>query len=303
MLNHNTKYDLSTFQLPRQRKDPAGVRQKIESLEITAITEYDRDIDILRSEIRALKKENQLLKERLAIMETLSGFVGHEIRQPLSALRVCLDVALGNAQIADAAKRQAAMDEIVFHGRHIVDQANSFIDMLLVKLRNMWTGAKKEKLARCSVSYDVKSALESYPFSEAERKRVAWNAKDAFDYIGDSELTKHMIYNLLKNALKIIAVERKGEITIRFEQSKKRNQLIFTDTARGIAKDFLSSIVDSFVTRSEDRKGTGLGLAFCKTVMQVYDGSIKCESEEGKYARFILSFPKIKGEKEDAGGA
>jgi len=49
-----------------------------------------------------------------------------------------------------------------------------------------------------------------------------------------------------------------------------------------------------FTHFSTTRKGgSGMGLAFCKMVMQEYGGDITCESELGKYTRFILTFPAV----------
>ena len=45
--------------------------------------------------------------------------------------------------------------------------------------------------------------------------------------------------------------------------------------------------------KDETKKGTGLGLAYCKMIMQGYGGDITCESKLGKYTRFALSFPKV----------
>ena len=72
------------------------------------------------------------------------------------------------------------------------------------------------------------------------------------------------------------------------------NYLIVKDTATGIPKDFLPKIFDQFETKKSTSGGTGLGLAFCKMVMESYGGKIECNSELGKYTEFVLSFPKIK---------
>lgn len=68
----------------------------------------------------------------------------------------------------------------------------------------------------------------------------------------------------------------------------------YRDTATGIPKDFVDKIFDQFETKKNLHGGTGLGLAFCKMVMETcYKGSITCNSEEGKYTEFVLSFPKL----------
>ena len=123
--------------------------------------------------------------------------------------------------------------------------------------------------------------------------------KKDFCYFGDRVLTQHVLFNLIKNALSSIKEMGKGEIKIKIEKGELENRLIFTDTALGISKEHLSKIFDQFETRKD--VGFGLGLAFCKIVMRSYGGDITCESELGKYAKFILKFPaKIKKDSDDS---
>ncbi|MBA8667975.1 HAMP domain-containing histidine kinase [Holosporaceae bacterium 'Namur'] len=54
----------------------------------------------------------------------------------------------------------------------------------------------------------------------------------------------------------------------------------------------LPYIFDKFYSKS--KSGTGIGLAFCKMIMQDMGGYIECKSRVGKYTEFILTFPKAK---------
>jgi signal transduction histidine kinase len=67
--------------------------------------------------------------------------------------------------------------------------------------------------------------------------------------------------------------------------------LYVIDYGLGINRKALKSIFDKFYSRH--RGGVGIGLFFCKSAMEQMGGSIKCESEEGKYTKFILDFSKI----------
>jgi signal transduction histidine kinase len=278
------KQGLSSFNFPYKPK--ISIPLKIEISKPKAITKAD-DVEFLKNEIQTLKKEKQVLEKKLIFTETLAGFIAHEMRTPLATLNLCLDIIAGNKNIIDQGTRQ-----IIANGKQTVKQTDNFIDMLLLKLRKMSTEIQKKDLKQCFILDDVEDALRSYPFTENERKQVTWDKKSAFTYLGDSILTKHIIFNLLKNAFKIIYEEGKGKITISFKQTQENNQLIFTDTAKGISKDLLPTIFDIFVTQDKTHKGAGLGLAFCKIVMQGYGGDITCKSRLGKYTRFILSFPK-----------
>lgn len=71
---------------------------------------------------------------------------------------------------------------------------------------------------------------------------------------------------------------------------KNLNILIFKDTGKGISKENISHIFRKFYSRT--KYGTGIGLSFCKMVMESLGGEIKCKSQEGKFTEFRLCFPK-----------
>lgn len=106
-------------------------------------------------------------------------------------------------------------------------------------------------------------------------------------------LTNHILYNLIKNALRAIGNSDKGMIIIRLETGEKLNKLIFRDTATGISKEFLPKMFKLFESQSASQGGTGVGLAFCKLIMQSYSGDIVCDSVEGEFTEFVLSFPAV----------
>ncbi|WP_230306269.1 ATP-binding protein, partial [Legionella pneumophila] len=95
--------------------------------------------------------------------------------------------------------------------------------------------------------------------------------------------------NLIKNALYVIAMAQRGEINIWTESGDKYHYLYFKDTAKGMSKQQLNRLFNHFYTTTF--MGTGIGLSFCKLVMNAFGGDIVCESKEGEYTLFILSFP------------
>src|SRR5207248_1330446 len=106
---------------------------------------------------------------------------------------------------------------------------------------------------------------------------------------GQKVLTIHILFNLLKNAIYYIRTAHEGDIHIWLELGKKHNKLHFRDTGKGISADILPKIFDLFFSKTYH--GSGIGLAFCKMVMQSYGGNIECDSVEGEFAEFILNFP------------
>jgi two-component system CAI-1 autoinducer sensor kinase/phosphatase CqsS len=162
--------------------------------------------------------------------------------------------------------------------------------MLLVNARS--TGGAARALQTCSISACVEVALRRYPFSDAERALVSWQKGGEFEFRGIELLTVHVLFNLIKNALRHVAQAKKGEITMRIEASP-RHRLIVRDSGGGIAPDVLPHIFERFYTADGNGGvlGTGIGLAFCRDVMTSFGGTIDCISVHGEFSQFELTFP------------
>jgi signal transduction histidine kinase len=139
---------------------------------------------------------------------------------------------------------------------------------------------KKEFFIKDIISKAIKVC--SVPFPEI--KNVEINIED-FCIRSNSNYIKHVIINLIKNAY--IHNGRDVKLSIR----GNGKILYVIDYGLGINRKALKSIFDKFYSRH--RGGVGIGLFFCKSAMEQMGGSIKCESEEGKYTKFILDFSKI----------
>lgn len=102
-----------------------------------------------------------------------------------------------------------------------------------------------------------------------------------------------MIFNLLKNAIYYIRDANKGKIYIWAEHDVNFNILHVKDTGKGISASILPNIFNQFFTNTPH--GAGIGLTFCKMVMERFGGDIICYSKKGEYADFILYFPRKNG--------
>jgi signal transduction histidine kinase len=74
----------------------------------------------------------------------------------------------------------------------------------------------------------------------------------------------------------------------------KFNELHFRDTGTGIPANVLPRIFQRFYSWSKDsnvEQGTGVGLAFCKTVIEACGGHIYCNSVVDQYTEFVMLFP------------
>jgi two-component system CAI-1 autoinducer sensor kinase/phosphatase CqsS len=246
--------------------------------------------------------------EQERAMVSTAGSIAHELRTPLlsisagaTGLRDYLpgliegyDLAMTNGlpvppiRSVHFESMKNVLDRIETEAAH----SNAIIDMLLVNARQ--TSRQQPELTVCSIQSCIETALRRYPFTEAERKLVNLDIGNDFSFLGNELLTVHILFNLIKNALRHIAMTGKGAISIRYELSSQWNRLIFRDSGSGIPPEALPHIFSRFYTSANDGDsilGAGIGLAFCRDVISSFGGSIECSSIPNEFTEFVLQFP------------
>lgn len=258
------------------------------------------------TEQRKTERELQETRHKLEGMTLISAAIAHEMRTPLSAFAIATDnVKVIFPQLKEAylwAKEKSAPVEDIssFYLNRVenslnvmqkeVESASTFIDMALMNTDPKLDMGNPEII---SIGDIIDKALSRYPFVAAQRSLVQWN-RDNQDFLirADELIVVHVLFNLIKNALYYIAKAGHGGIQIWLEKDTPYNKLYFKDTGTGIAQDILPRIFERFFSATDkSAHPAGVGLTFCKQVMESLKGGIACESVEGDYTLFILSFP------------
>jgi len=245
------------------------------------------------------KQKEKLMYEQLShAVETLSGCVAHEIRTPLSIIGINTDrlqmILKSKSDPHNKEDKENKARELITNIRFAIKSASNIINMLLVKLHSVFNKQLDPiKPELNSIKSCINEALHEYPFYSNEQDAIVWDKNSAVDftYLGDHLMTKHALFNLIKNSLKAIQQAEHGKIYITLRSGKDHNQLIFKDTASGLSTKAAACLFKNFNTETKD--GAGLGLSFCKLIMKSYGGDITCTSKKGKHTEFTLSFPAI----------
>lgn len=273
----------------------------------TAIT-ISYSIALIFGAIFSFRKENiQKIKQKAVSMNILSSAIAHELRTPLRA--VSAGVGGINKYLPNliATYKIAAENKLSIplinpgHFRSLLSICDSIdtetkaafnvIDMFLIKIHGLTKVSAS--LIPLSMNQCIKEALIRYPFDGHDARLIQFHPENPdFTFNGDELLTIHILFNLLKNAIYYVRAANKGDIHIWTELGNDYNLLHFRDTGIGIPKKNLPHIFNQFFTTS--MHGTGVGLAFCKLVMQEMGGDIRCYSKEGEFTEFVLSFPVVK---------
>ena len=220
-------------------------------------------------------------------LKSLAGSIAHETRNPLTAIQGCCDIIKNNLTIAKDNLTQALefIDLIAVSST----RGLSIADLILSNIRE--EKIDEAKFVDLSIARVIESAIKEFAFeSEKEKALVNLNLENDFTFKGDETLMIFVLFNLLKNSLYY-----KAKIDIWLESDKRNiegisfNYLYFKDCGIGIPKDKLPHIFESFFT-SNKKGGTGLGLPFCKRVLQAFGGDIACKSIIGKGVEFCLKF-------------
>jgi PAS domain S-box-containing protein len=263
--------------------------------------------DITDQKLREKKLEidNAALNKAKETMRFWAGAIAHEIRTPLFSLAM-MGEAMGNF-VAEMKRQEALfadqpamqhwvqrMEKIPSNIAEVIKGMNHFVDMSLMKISP--ERPKMYELKPLDLNGMLNEVMMGYPFKptgeKSERQLVHLNTTYNFKFEGEETLFKHLVYNLMKNALYFIREAGKGEIFIETREEKDFNLLIFKDTGPGIPAENVEHLFKAFFSRSQN--GTGVGLSLCKTIMQEFGGSIACESVFGEYTTFLMRFPKVR---------
>ncbi|MDA9817657.1 response regulator [Flavobacteriaceae bacterium] len=258
--------------------------------------------------LERIKSHMQFLQEKERTLQALAGSIAHEMRNPLAAIslavqnnKVIIDDVINKkeAKVSDCKEEFTLIDQTADMALSSIKRAGDIIDIILNDMKGkeidpktfIYIGVKKI-INRSILEYGYKN--------NAEKKRVKVEIEDDFIFNGSKTLFIYIIFNLIKNSLYYIKTYPKIMVTIYTEKSDREgfNKLVIRDTGPGISKKLIAELFGEFVT-SGKKGGTGLGLVFCRRAIKSFDGDIICESELGKWTKFILYFPKLDKRQEE----
>jgi two-component system sensor histidine kinase/response regulator len=233
-----------------------------------------------------LKKENEL-KDRLF------SIIGHDLRSPLSAIKMQLDFILRG--IIDP-KDSNFIPKTVHNLNATTDEAFNLLDNLLG-----W--AKSESGSLSIIKEDV--SLLNLVQQSARLQKLALETKNIALKItlpedavvhADMNMLKTVIRNLLSNAIKFTPVSGKISITSVLESNFWNVSV--SDSGVGISEEDLPKILNTKEHFSkegtEQEAGTGLGLILCQDFVLKNEGELWVESTLGKGSSFTFSVPVAK---------
>lgn len=221
----------------------------------------------------------------------LVGSMAHEIRNPLSKLSYHFERMNKSILSSPSSSSMKLVYDELFESKKAVLLGAKFIEAILSEANG--DGINSEQFEYYSLAKETLKAIDEFSFdSPIYRQRVSCNFEADFVFKGNDTFYCFVIFNLLKNASHYFSSHPDSRITVSTHSGEDFNRLEVLDTGPGIAAEYLANIFDDYFTHGKPQ-GSGLGLAYCKKVIESFGGMIRCESEVGRYSKFIIELPDV----------
>lgn len=224
--------------------------------------------------------------------------ISHEFRTPLTLIKAPIEKLLqSKSNLSESDKK--------FHYQMILDSSNR-LDKLVTQLmdyRKMEAGSLVLEPSNGDIVEFCRSVWKNFEYL-AKQKGINFSFQSnisSFIYAFDADKLEKVLSNLLSNALKNTSAGKSIELSLKKELSAKDKikaesiSISISDTGCGISKENLPYIFDRFYTVSANKedsvKGTGIGLALTKELVEMHGGKITVHSIEGEETIFELSLP------------
>ena len=234
--------------------------------------------DELGNLARAFNRMSERIMEMLSAREQLLLDVSHELRSPLTRMRVALEF------IPEDASRESLLDD--------VQEMEQMVTEILetARLKSEYGQLNLQKTDLVKLIRDICITFEGQiPGIRFE------NVPETFQTFVDTEQIETVLKNLLDNALKYSTVGN-APVEICLKKSDAGTLIEIQDRGPGIQDEELDLIFEPFyrTDKSRNRKtgGYGLGLSLCKTIIEAHGGTIDVQSNTGKGTMFSLHLPK-----------
>ncbi|WP_131114731.1 sensor histidine kinase [Lichenihabitans psoromatis] len=229
----------------------------------------DRGCDEVASVARTFNTTATRLNTLLLSQKALLANASHELRSPLTRLRMAVDLWVGNPE-------QIRRDEII---RNLAE-LDQLVEEILLCSRLDHSGATIGAMDRID--------LLGLAAEEAARVGATLDGEPV-DIIGNETLLRRLVRNLLENGLEhgrppvSIVISRHGDTEAR---------IVVDDRGNGVPPEERERIFEPFYRpggRSEAGGGWGLGLSLVRQIAEHHAGSVICDSHEGLGSRFIVT--------------
>lgn len=232
------------------------------------ITRYTKLKSKLNYEAILHEKERELHESKVQFFTNIS----HEIKTPLTLILSPIQQlkTWGGQDL----RIQEQLQTMETNGQHLLKTVNQLLD-----IRRFETGNEELHIEKTDFVSLVQKVVDSFSQQARQKKvrlKVASSKPEIYATL-DADKMEKVLYNLLSNALKF--TDSGGMIKVRVQQNDKHLRIDVIDNGKGIFPEDLDRIFKPFLQgRSTVPGGTGLGLSYSKTLIEMHGGKLTAES-------------------------
>jgi len=249
-----------------------------------------RDNEVLLFE--QVQENYKRLQDLEKLRDDLTHMIVHDLRTPLTSLLSGLQTLEVAGDLNEL--QQECLEIGISGGSSLLSMINDLLD-----ISKMESGTLKLERHEIEPGHLIDRALQQV--ASLAKENTLSLGRDVPDnlpmLLADEDSLRRTLVNLLGNAIKF--TPKKGCVTTSVRLDAAENALVFAvrDTGEGIPKESFARIFEKFGQvdgRKAGRKmSTGLGLTFCKMVVEAHSGRIWVESEPGKGSVFQFTIPLL----------
>jgi signal transduction histidine kinase len=236
---------------------------------------------LVQRDITELKnlEEKYYESQKLAAIGQLSAGIAHEVRNPLSSIKMSLQILEKRMQPSgnDLKRFKIAQRE--------VEHLEKLVSDVLIYAKP--SDPQKEPFDMRSIIERALAMVEkSLKDKDIDVQKIY--TEDIDIIFMDPSMIKQALINIFQNA--IDAMEPNGKLIISLKNDEQSLVIEIDDNGSGIDEDDLPYVFNPFFTKKNH--GTGLGLTQVKKIIDQHNGEIEILSKKGEGTRFIITLPK-----------
>lgn len=238
----------------------------------------------LRRQKQELQRSYARLQEMEQLRDTLTHMIAHDMRSPLLAIQMSINLLADSIPRGDA-DAVTLLETAGSNAARLVEMVSQMLDVSRLEQGKM--PLRRENVDLVALAQASLGSLR--PIAGA--RRLAVEGATPTNAFVDADLMRRVIGNLVGNAIKF--TEPDGIVTVAIRDTDGQIRLEVVDNGAGIPPEKHQVVFQKFGQAAETHRhsGSGLGLTFCKMVVEAHGGAIGVESAPGRGSTFWVTLP------------